>query len=581
MANQISMGKKQDILTLYRHGMSQRDIARKLSVHRQTVSRYVHLWQEESKPTISPPGSDASNDSKSTIVPAGLPGRKSTCEPFRSIITEKLQTGLSAQRIWQDIHYEHGFPGSYDSVKRFVRRLECSRPVPFRRMECGPGEEVQVDFGKGAPVVLSNGKKRRPHVFRIVLSFSRKGYSEVVWHQDTETFIRCLENAFRYFGGVPKTIVIDNLKAAVIHADWYDPQVHPKLLAFARHYGTVILPTRPYRPRHKGKIESGVKYVQNNGLAGYEFDSLAEQNRHLENWETNIADTRIHGTTRQQVGVYFEKHERPALSALPPGYFPSFREARRKVHRDGHIAVEHAFYSVPPEYLGRELWVRYDTRIVRIYNERFEQIALHAKADPGRRRTDMNHISSRKISAVERGADYLLRKIECIGEHSERWSKAMLIERGIEGIRVLQGLISLANKHRAKDLERACEIALRQGCFRLRPLRHLLKRGSQQQELPFMQDHPVIRDLAEYGQWMRSQTSRTSLLRNNSKEDVLVPPPTQAGRISIKRKSPHLRQGEYSHEKFTDRYAQNTPALRTEFDTRNQAAGSSCQQTRV
>ncbi len=531
MANQISMVKKHDILTLYTHGFSQRQIARKLSVHRQTVSRYIHLSQEESKSTIVPPGSAADENSKSTISPAGSSGRKSTCEPFRSIIDEKLRAGLSAQRIWQDIHYEHGFSGSYDSVKRFVRRLEGSIPLPFRRMECSPGEEVQVDFGKGALIRMPNGKKRRPHIFRIVLSFSRKAYSQAVWHQDTDTFIRCMENAFRYFGGVPKTVVIDNLKAAVINADWYDPEVHPKLQAFANHYGTVILPAKPYTPRHKGKVESGVKYVQNNGLAGHEFDSLAEQNRHLENWEKNIADTRIHGTTRQQVGAYFEKHERLALSALPPCNFPSFQEAKRKVHRDGHIAVEHAFYSVPPEYLGRELWVRYDTRTVRIFNERFEQIALHAKADPGRRRTDMNHISSKKISGVERGAEYLLRKIECIGEHSERWSKAMLIERGIAGVRVLQGLISLANKHRAGEIERACETALRQGCFRLRPLRQLLRHGSKQQELPFMQDHPVIRDLAEYGQWMRSQMT---ISNNNNREDVLPQPPTQAGRTEKK-----------------------------------------------
>ncbi len=124
--------------------------------------------------------------SKPAIVPAGSEGRTSQCEPFRQVIQDKLQAGLSAQRIWQDLQAEHGFCGAYDSVKRFVRRLGQADPVAFRRMECKPGQEAQVDFGTGAPVERPNGRNKRPHVFRIVLSYSRKGYSEAAWHQDTE-----------------------------------------------------------------------------------------------------------------------------------------------------------------------------------------------------------------------------------------------------------------------------------------------------------------------------------------------------------------------------------------------------------
>jgi len=114
-----------------------------------------------------------------------------------------------------------------------------------------PGEQAQIDFGAGAPVVSSDGKRRHPHVFRIVLSYSRKGYSEVVYRQTTDDFIRCIENSFWYFGGVPRTLIIDNLKAAVINADWYDPDINPKIQSFCEHYGTVILPAKPYTPRHK------------------------------------------------------------------------------------------------------------------------------------------------------------------------------------------------------------------------------------------------------------------------------------------------------------------------------------------
>src|SRR5205807_1644755 len=119
------------------------------------------------------------------------------------------------------------------------------------------------------------------------------------------------------------------------------------------------MPTRPYTPRHKGKVERGVDYVQENALKGRRFTSLEEQNRFLREWEQTVADTRIHGTTRQQVGRLFREVERAALGRLPADRFPCFREGRRKVQRDGHVEVDKAYYSVPPEYLGRPVWVRW------------------------------------------------------------------------------------------------------------------------------------------------------------------------------------------------------------------------------
>ena len=120
----------------------------------------------------------------------------------------------------------------------------------------------------GAPLVGPDGKRRKTHVLRVVLSHSRKGYSEAVCRQTTDDFLRCLEDAFRHFGGVPRRLVLDNLKAAVKKADWFDPEINPKVRSFGEYYGTVFLPTRPYTPRHKGKVERGVDYVQENALRG-------------------------------------------------------------------------------------------------------------------------------------------------------------------------------------------------------------------------------------------------------------------------------------------------------------------------
>lgn len=271
---------------------------------------------------------------------------------------------------------------------------------------------------------------------RIVLSHSRKAYSEVVWRQDTESLIRVLENAFHAFGGVPRTLVPDNLKPAVLRAEWADPDLNPKLRDFCRHYGTVLLPTKVCTPRHKGKVERGIDYVQENALKGRLFASLAAQNAHLRAWEASVADTRIYGTTRQQVKAAFER-EKPALLPLPPTLFPCFQEGPRQVHRDGHVEVARSYYSVPPEYLRREVFVRWDCRTVRIFNPRtFEQVRIHARVEPGRFQTAESDIPEHRVAAVEKGEARLLRDLFWQGEGVHAWARAMLQHRGIEGVRV-------------------------------------------------------------------------------------------------------------------------------------------------
>ncbi len=220
MANVLKMAIVQSIQHLHAAGWSRRRIARKLAIDRGTVARYLRPPRPDPNAAIPPTGSAGSNaaafsplpapgavqaagsefaDSASApnaaISPAGSEGenratpsaaagrasprgRPGQCEPYRALIQAKLDQQLSAQRIWQDLVTEQGFAGGYDSVKRFVRRLGAGMPLPFRRMECGPGEEGQVDFGTGAPVLTPEGKRRKTYVFRLVLSHSRKAYSE-------------------------------------------------------------------------------------------------------------------------------------------------------------------------------------------------------------------------------------------------------------------------------------------------------------------------------------------------------------------------------------------------------------------
>ena len=545
MANQLKMAKIDAILALHQRQWSIRRIAKELGISRKAVARHIRLGTTRVKGCQAPIGvlpimlgakvaapegaligsrltdQAGAEDSKVARAPISVAGKRSQapigsvepqpatkrqpslCEPWREVIVGKLEAGLTAQRIYQDLVTEHGFAGKYHSVRRFVRRLDQRQPLPFRRMECTAGEEAQVDFGTGAPIV-ADGKRRRTHVFRIVLSHSRKGYSEAVYRQTTEEFIRCLENAFAHFGGVPRVLVPDNLKAGVLKADWFDPELNPKLRAFAEHYGLAIVPTRPRMARHKGKIESGVGYVKSNALRGRTFPSLEEQNRFLLNWETTVADVRIHGTIRQQVGKLFAEVEHPALQPLPVERFPFFHEGQRTVHRDGHVEVDKAYYSVPPEYLGRVVWVRWDTRLVRIFNQHLEPITTHVKLAPGRFSTERAHLAAEKISKVEKGVIWLLSQARRIGANASAWAEAMLQARGIEGVRVLHGLLHLAERHHWQALDQACAVALAHVSYRLRTIRELLKRHSHQQEVfDFMHEHALIRDLGDYAQFVR------------------------------------------------------------------------------
>jgi transposase len=533
MANRLKMALEQSIHTLYQQGWSQRRIARELGINRETVSRHLRDFQPTSKPANAPIGSgDVANGSKPANAPigsdgleggsnvAGVPinspadqvtshrapgevGRFSDCAPWRDQILEKLDLGLSAQRIYQDLVTEHGFGGSYFSVRRFVHRLGAHTGLPVRRLECEPAEEAQVDFGTGAPLIGPDGKRRRTHVLRIVLSYSRKAYSQAVTRQTTENFILCLENAFWYFGGVAGRLILDNLRAAVQKADWFDPDLNPKVRSFAAHYGIAILPTRPYKPQHKGKVERGVGYVQDNGLKGRKFASLEEQNQFLLDWERTVADTRLHGTTRHQVGKLFTEVEKPLLQPLPRERFPFFHEGRRGVHRDGHVEVDRAYYSVPPEYLGRQVWVRWDARMVRVFNDRMDQIAAHPKHEPGRFSTDRRHVATEKITGVERGASWLLSRVRMIGPNSTRWAEATIQTRGVQGMRVVQGLLSLTHRHDWAAIEQACRVAHGYSSFRLRTIRALIGRQPPGQErFEFMTDHAIIRQLSEYDKFV-------------------------------------------------------------------------------
>jgi transposase len=423
-------------------------------------------------------------------------GRRSDCEAYREVIESRVEKGLSSERIRQDLSTEYGAEVSYDSVNRFVKTLEVDDAKRVYRMECEPGQEAQIDYGTLYLRIGENGRLKKVHVLIVTLSHSRKAYAEAVLSQSSESFLRSLENAFRHFGGVPKTLCPDNLKAAVKKADWYEPELNPKLRDFAAHYGTVILPSRPYTPTDKGKVEAGVKYVKNNALKGKDFGSLAEVNEHLRWWTANVADKRIHGTTKRQVDTYFEAEEKASLKPLPASLFPCYEEGRRSVHRDSYIEVKGAYYEVPAQYIGQQVWARWDAAMVRVFDHKMEKLATYTRLEKGRFSRVLGAGGAR--GSVQQSVNYFRGKVIPMGEQVIAWADEMIASDKDRALRRLQGLLSLRGKYTAARIDGAARKARIHGQHTLRDLRRWLESPNEQETFSFLQRHELIRQTDTY-----------------------------------------------------------------------------------
>jgi transposase len=493
MGNYLKMADKQRIQALLELGWSYRRIERETGVRRETIARY-----------------DPRRDPKAAKVPAGpvvkparVPtGSASACERYREIIEAAVARGLSAQRIWQDLQEDYCFRPGYDSVKRFVRTVKRRRPEVADVMEHPPGAEAQVDFSQGPPTLdPATGGWRRPWIFRMVLSCCRHSYEEPLWRQDHASFIRAHENAFLDFGGVPRVVRLDNLKAGVGRACLYDPDVNEIYAAFSEHWGFVPLPSRPRHPQEQGINERGNSYLKDNALKGRRFDSLEDLDTFLKRWNRTIARVRIHGTTRKQVYGHFLEVEKPELKSLPEERFSLFTVGTRTVHPDGHVEVARAFYSVPDRLVGEQVRTRWDERLVRVYYHE-ECVGVYTRAPAGTFNTRDEHRPAHKPARQSAYEANLLAKAERIGPRALGWARSAIEDRGVRAYRLLQGMISLTRKHPGERVDWACGIAQEHGVFRYRPLRRLVEQSAARTPAPppLIQSHDIIRDLSEYAE---------------------------------------------------------------------------------
>lgn len=453
-----------DIRELLRHlrqGRSHRAIARNLGVDRKTVRRYREWANEQGllKGRL-PPAGELQRLLDATLNAAPPPQNVSSVEPFRPIVEQLRERGVEMAAIHARLK-ERGYQGSYASVVRFVRRLEPRTPEVVLRVETPPGEEAQVDFGSAGKMLDVDGDLRKAWAFVMILSWSRHQYVEFVFDQKVETWLRCHRHAFEFFGGVPRRVVLDNLKAGIAKRCWEEPQAQFAYRECAEHYGFLIDPHKPGKPEHKGKVEQGgVHYVKRNFLAGRDPGPQSDANREVLRWVEETAGQRIHGTTRERPRQRYE-HERTALQPLPRAPYDLATWKRVKLHRDGHVVFDKAYYSAPFRLRDQKLWVRGGAREVRIFTPDYQLVATHARAQhPGQRRTEFSHLPPEKLMTGY-SREQCLQCAGGIGPATLEIVQRLVDHRPENRLRNAARLVRLADHWGARRLELACARALR------------------------------------------------------------------------------------------------------------------------
>lgn len=515
MSNVLRMEKQQLVQSFIRLGWSDRRITRETGIHRKTVQGYRKQLQNKpevlsglpGQPVqtvpIVPPDLLSQPDQTVPIVPADsapLPWSKSVqMLPHREKVWEKLALGLTARRIYQDLVEEEHYAGGYDSVRRYAHKLRKKSPRHFDRLPTKPGWEAQVDFGLGAPV-LRDGKYRRAWLFKMTLSFSGHSYEEQVWRQDVETFIRCHENAFQSFGGVPERIKLDNIKSGVLLASLYDPVLNPVYQAFATHAGFIPDPCMPYKPEHKGRVERDIQYTCDNALKGRRFESLEASNEFLRHWNERWARTRIHGSKKVQVWKLFTEHECAALKPLPAGTFACFKIGLRKVDVTGHIEVAGSFYSVPHTYISQSLIVHFDQRSIQVYEKDRLIVSHTTRAGKGGCTTLPGHKPSHKPESQEQAEWWLCSKAKIVGPQCHQLVTTILAQNVDPlAIRKGRGILSLAQKY-PTTIEHACQQAIACQGHQYQLIKKWCENGVPDpvRPKPLVQEHELIRSVKEY-----------------------------------------------------------------------------------
>jgi len=481
----LHMNDIQEIIYRLRKGQSVEAIYRDTGHAKKTIRKYRNLadkhgFLEEKR------GLPAASELAAVL--GTVRKRKqcvSTVEPYKEVVQGYLDHGVAKTVIWRKLREDYSYKGSYSSVKRYAQRLQPKIVKGYCRVESSPGEEVQVDFGYVGMCRNGKGKPRKAWVFVMTLSWSRHLYVEFVFDQKMSTWLRCHENAFGWFDGVPQRVVIDNLKAAVLTRELVDPVLSVPYRRLARHYGFVVSANRPRTPRHKGKVESNVKYVKRNFIAGEDLANLdlARLNDKGRKWVIEVAGIRDHGTIHEKPLARYNKLERAALQPLPTQPFEQINAYRAKLHHDCHVVVDGRYYSAPYTLIGKSLDVYVGPRVVEIYHET-ELITTHLVVEKrGGRATRLSHYPEHKGERMEKTPEICYGLALRVGPWCGKAVSELLADRVQDRLPSVHSLLRLKENVGNKRLEAACKRALHYGDPRYIRVKTILTVGMENQPL--------------------------------------------------------------------------------------------------
>ena len=484
------MHRLQEMVRLHREGLGFREIARHLRMSPNTERRYRQALEEAGLydgPSDALPELDALRDAVETgLKPAATPEQEvSTVERYRDPIKVMLDRGAGPTAIYDCLRLkERDFAGSLSAVKRMCLRLKQEKGVQpedvVLRVETAAGEIAQVDFGYvGELFDEATGKMRKAYAFVMVLGYSRLMYVGLVFDQRLDTWVDQHQKAFAYFGGVPQTIVPDNLKAAVIRCYFgFDkkPELNRSYREFARHYGFRIDPTPPYSPHLKGKVESAVKYVKCNFCTPRGLERMDQAREELPVWLEHVANARVHGTTGRVPRDHYEEFEREVMRPLPMKRYVQVRWKQAKVHRDSHVEFERRLYSVPFQHIGQTLWVRAVGNSVTVFADD-RRVATHERRGP-RQHTHEAHLPEGRRDLRHRSRAWWQSKADQmsprIGEYIEEVFEA---DDVYSQLRQVQSIVSFLEQYPVERAEAACLRARLFGSYSYQTIRNILVEG--------------------------------------------------------------------------------------------------------
>ena len=497
------------IATLLETNTSHRQIERVTGIDRKTIRTYAKRIAQR-KANSSGVATGGSESEPGQIPPPRPPAQAklttSNCEPHRAFIEAQLRLKRNYMAIYQDLVDSHGFGGAYNSVKRFCGGLCKHEPEQFDRLEFAPGEEAQVDYGEGALTrVVGTDRFRKPRLFVMTLRYSRRSFRRVVWKSSQEAWARLHEDAWRYFGGACRYVVLDNLKEGVIKPDLYEPELNAVYAATLKHYGVVGDPARVRDPNRKGTVEHAIGHTQATALKGRRFETIEEQNQHLEHWETKWAAQRIHGSERRQVEAMFQE-EKPHLLPLPLLGMQYFTEGQYTVNDDSCVRVDHSSYGARPAIIGSRVLVRLFARRLEIREIKTQALLrTHDRAErPGTVVLPMNEC----VFNPSRETQRILAQAKAIGAATHKLCETLFEREGRVGQRKLWGIVGLVRHYPRRLINSACDMAMSQGVYSYGHVKTLTEQLMEQAlalldaptsgEVSLTQSHALIRAGDDY-----------------------------------------------------------------------------------